>query len=235
MTRKPAGWFITPLAGDVRLLERLWGSRLPELTEAERHVHPEMDMEAFKAMLAEVAHAWDTRLEWTSLAEFELRPLRKPKAKPPAYAAGQVNNLVELAEDAYDGVDDWRAMPEKELVGRIERLVYKYTDCGAWFSVLRDGKQAARGVQVGSIVEGIEPTTETHTLMFPFAPGAFMKALQAVEDEAAALWNDTHGCPGCWDGPRNDEGWPLDEDGDELVEWSVKPDCPDCGGHGRII
>jgi hypothetical protein len=235
ITRRPAGWYITPLEGDTQLFERLWGSPVAELSEEERHTHPEMDVDAFKKELARVANNWGIRLDWVSLVEFELRPIRKPKPKPPAYETGQVNNLVELAEDAYEGVEDWRAMPEKELTGRVERLVYKYTDCGAWFNVLRDEKQVARGVQVGSIVEGIEPTTETHTLMFPFAPGAFMAALQAVEDEAAALWNDTHGCSSCWDGPKNDEDWPIDEDGDELIEWPVKPDCPECHGHGRII
>lgn len=235
ITRRPAGWYVTPLEGDLALFERLWGGPVAQLSEEERHVHPEMDMDAFKRELVEVAKNSEMRLHWTSLVEFELRPARKREARPPAYAAGQVNNLLELAEDAYEGIEDWRAMPEDELVARVKRLVYKYTDCGAWFNVLRDGKQVARGVQIGSIVEGIDPTTETHTLMFPLAPGAFMQALQAVEDEARDLWNETHGCPTCWDGPKDAEGWPVDEEGIELTEWAVRPDCSDCHGHGRII
>lgn len=235
IARKPAGWLITPLEGDIGLFERIWGGPVAGLTEAERHVHPELAEADFKKMLASVARDWGLALRWLSLVQFELREPKKRRPAAPAYRAGAVNNLCELAEDACEGIEDWRAMSEPAIAAALERLVYKGTECGAWFNVLRDARKAARGVQVGSIVEGIEPTTETHTLMFPFEPGAFRRALDEVEAEAAELWNATHGCPQCWQGPKNDEGWPVDEAGEELDEWPVDPQCAECGGHGRII
>jgi len=234
ISRQPQGWYVEPIGGDAALFDTLWGAPWAQTPEAERYVCPEMAETAFKQYLADIAKGFELRLTWRSLVEFEARPMRRRKARPPAYVAGQVNNLVEPGEQVYADAQSWRDLTETEVARYIERYVYKFTDCGAWFTVLREDK-VARGVQVGSIVEGIEPTTETYTLMFPFEAERFTAALDAVEAEAAALWNDTHGCPECWDGAKNAEGWPVDEEGDELVEWPVKEACKACGGHGRII
>jgi hypothetical protein len=60
---------------------------------------------------------------------------------------------------------------------------------------------------------------------------ALDSAVSAVNKDAQAIWNETHGCDTCrkhW----ADEGC-VDASGDALV--SVWDECPDCGGHGAII
>jgi hypothetical protein len=79
------------------------------------------------------------------------------------------------------------------------------------------------GVTVGSIVEGVDWGTDTHTLRYPFEIQDFWDALQAVEDEANEIWHDTHGCDDC---------------GMEHPEWGtqmINLECKTCNGEGAII
>lgn len=170
---------------------------------------------------------------------------------------GWINNLFDVATRLYDedisGYDLTKDKDVRELVERISRRVYKYTDCGAWLAPIQSevwdpqhGHLPARhpdgalvGVAVGSIVEGVDDaSTEVHDLPFPFAEKAFWAALQAVEDEASSLWKQTHGCATCcahWKA----EGWTTDEFGNEFEGddgcTPIWDECPDCGGSGAII
>ena len=98
----------------------------------------------------------------------------------------------------------------------ITKGVYKYTTCGAWIEF------TPTGVVVGSIVEGIEECTPSHTLDYPFSQEAFSAALTTVEEEAAELWDNSHGCDDCGD-PNPNELTPIN------------PDCETCGGEGVIM
>ena len=101
-------------------------------------------------------------------------------------------------------------------IEQAKRSTYKYTDCGAFLQTTEDS------ILVGSIVEGVDEGTETHVLEFPFEISEYWEALQAVEDEAAKIWNETHGCPSCG------------ED-DECMYVPINPKCPVCHGEGIII
>lgn len=98
----------------------------------------------------------------------------------------------------------------------LKRAVYKAIACGPWV-VFEDGC-----VKVGSIVEGVDQTTETHTLTYPFDSNAWDMALEAVEKEADEIWHETHGCESC--GSE-----------DEFGHRPINPDCPMCHGNGTII
>ena len=128
---------------------------------------------------------------------------------------------------------------DEKTVKDIERTVYKYTNCGAWFSFegrsnggwdhwgevqLRDDSLYNSGgeVTVGSIVEGVDYGTEGHTLQFPFTLVEFNQALDEVEGEAKDIWNDTHGCDDC--GIESEFGGQA-----------INPDCPTCKGEGIIM
>ena len=142
----------------------------------------------------------------------------------------EINNMYEFMRE--------RGFDEK-TVKDIERTVYKYTNCGAWFSFegrsnggwdhwgevqLRDDSLYNSGgeVTVGSIVEGVDYGTEGHTLQFPFTLVEFNQALDDVEAEAELIWNDTHGCDDC--GIESEFGGQA-----------INPDCPTCKGEGIII
>ena len=78
------------------------------------------------------------------------------------------------------------------------------------------------GVQLGSIVEGVDNTTEIRELLFPFTEEAWDQAVKAVDDEAETLWQETHGCPAC-----GIEG--------EFGGTAINPDCEACKGEGVIL
>tara|TARA_R110000824_G_scaffold201667_3_gene385764 strand:- start:1193 stop:1552 length:360 start_codon:yes stop_codon:yes gene_type:complete len=98
----------------------------------------------------------------------------------------------------------------------IQSNTYKYTDCGAYINEMSDG------INVGSIVEGVDEGTALSVLQYPFEIKAFWDALQAVADEAEQIWQDTHGCEDC--GPENEQGY-----------IGINSDCKTCEGEGAII
>ncbi|MBO5967285.1 MAG: hypothetical protein J6S14_02170 [Clostridia bacterium] len=90
-------------------------------------------------------------------------------------------------------------------VNRLERDIYKYTDCGAWITY------DSGSVTVGSIVEGSDAEF-SHDFVFPFSSESFdcwLDELEALTDEA---WHEA-----------NDDGWdrweiePSRDDWDEEV------------------
>ena len=144
----------------------------------------------------------------------------------------KVNNMYEFMRE--------RGFNE-ESVEDVERNVYKYTSCGAWFSfegrsnggwdhwgevqLIDDPLYNSEGkVTVGSIVEGVDYGTEEHTLQFPFTLEEFDQALDEVEKEAEYIWNETHGCDDCF----------LNIGFTDSVR-AINPDCKTCKGKGIII
>lgn len=109
---------------------------------------------------------------------------------------------------------------EEELMRRIDRGIYKGTDCGAWVA------QRPNGIAIGSIVEGADYDAETKELQFPFTMAQFWDACQAVEDSADEIWKATHGCQTCAE--RQGLAW-------EVGEIPIDPECPDCKGQGVVI
>jgi hypothetical protein len=88
---------------------------------------------------------------------------------------------------------------DEERQQRIKRSVYKGTRCGAWIDF------SDEGVVVGSIVEGVDYGTDSHVLNYPFDNDKFWGKLTEVEDEAEAIWNDTHGCDDCFPDWEHDD------------------------------
>lgn len=145
----------------------------------------------------------------------------------------------------YFGADNW---------GQIYRALYKGTACGVTVGIALDGaerpvycdhlyqydiKAPVVEVHISSIVEGVDYGTDTHILNLAVRgtrkTGNVVKRLfalvQLVEDEARAIWDETHGCEVCaahW----QDTGLMVDWDSDYVPVW---PECPDCKGAGAII
>ena len=122
----------------------------------------------------------------------------------------------------------------------FDKLVSKWVDCGGlsrlgtWKEMDEQGVLVT-SLLVGSIVEGVDYGTDkielvanqTHEDPSDYRT-RFDAALIEVEQEANAIWNDTHGCKSCaahW----VDEGIDFDE---MSPIWN---DCPDCQGQGTII
>jgi hypothetical protein len=123
--------------------------------------------------------------------------------------------MVRKPSDIYFHITENR-IPNKDAKERLKRILYKSTDCGAWIEF---GKTS---VTIGSIVEGVDWNTETRTLTYPFVMDEYWSAVQAVEDEAKDIWNQTHGCEDC--GPEGDNGY-----------IAINPECKTCHGEGDII
>jgi len=68
----------------------------------------------------------------------------------------------------------------KEL---CSKYMYKFTTCGANIT-FRD-----TGVTIGSVVEGSEQETQYIDLEYPFSDETWHDAVEAIEDEAAAIWD----------------------------------------------
>jgi hypothetical protein len=145
----------------------------------------------------------------------------------------------------------------------VRRSAYKYTDCGAWVSVLtptgwvHSGTKVPEGVEilgllVGSIVEGCDEGTSDYPVIFDgcetpeHAVERYNNALASVDGEADQIWKATHGCPTCalhWlqEGIYEDEKTRIDDwKGDDDERWQVGAtpiwdECPDCGGSGATI
>jgi hypothetical protein len=64
-----------------------------------------------------------------------------------------------------------------------KRNLYKYTDCGAWVEFLEDG------IKLGSIVEGCDEGTDTHTLFYPFLETDYDETIQEIEKQADLIWD----------------------------------------------
>lgn len=102
--------------------------------------------------------------------------------------------------------------------GLIRKAIYKGTECGAWINFREDG------VDIGSIVEGVNECTDTIKLDYEkFTDEDFWQALKKIEQQAKEIWDRTHGCDDC-----SEE---IDENGNR----PINPDCPTCKGEGIII
>ena len=120
----------------------------------------------------------------------------------------KIKNLTDLAH--------WFGITHKTFKAQIERALYKGSDCGM-FSAFEKGKFV-----VGSIVEGVDFGTETHKLKYPFSTATLNKTLEAIENEAHHIWEQTHGCEDC--GIEGEWGHPA-----------INPNCKSCKGEGVII
>lgn len=78
----------------------------------------------------------------------------------------------------------------------------------------------------GSIVEGCDGEVFASPVTLPCAAKDIDAAIQYVEDEAALLWDQTHGCEEC--ARINGHEW-------EPGATVVLTECAKCGGHGIAI
>jgi len=139
--------------------------------------------------------------------------------------------------------------------GRLYKSLYKGTDCGVTVCVeFNEGEEVyndrlnglgstlvARSIRISSIVEGVEQCTTTHAVDLRkirsgrAAIAAIYAACDAVEKEAEAIWNQTHGCPACAKaaGFFNPDFQEVCAGDDGVTP--VNPKCPSCKGCGTMI
>jgi hypothetical protein len=94
---------------------------------------------------------------------------------------------------------------------RIQRAVYKCTDCGAWIEFDADG------ITLGSIVEGSDFGCATYRLGWRnVTEQAVTERLAALEDEASAVWE--------WANETRDDGLTDAERGIDFpdVSWDYR-------------
>lgn len=116
---------------------------------------------------------------------------------------------------------------------------------GTWDAMLLRG-DIVDEILIGSIVEGVDQCAEEvpvrlddlrskrskrgaitrHSLH-----SAFSRAVERVNEDAASIWNATHGCQRCMDHWK--ELGACDESGNDCE--AIWDECPICGGAGQII
>ena len=116
---------------------------------------------------------------------------------------------------------------------------------GTWEEMLRRG-DIVDEVLIGSIVEGVDQCAEESPVRLDdlrssrskkgsitkhSLRAAFSRAVERVNDDAASIWNETHGCQRCIEHWR--EQAVCDEVGNECE--AVWDECPICGGAGQVI
>jgi len=144
-------------------------------------------------------------------------------------------NYFEIIEP--DGFNDYPSEVERSKWVHCDEL----HTLGKWKD-LDDKGVLITAFLIGSIVEGVDYGTDDIELeinQLDEEPEAFNKrfyaAIDEVEAQALAIWNDTHGCDTCL------EHWAKDSGITEqhlLNTWDSVPvwkDCPDCQGHGMPI
>lgn len=120
----------------------------------------------------------------------------------------------------------------------FDKLVSEWVHCselhhlGTWKDLDQKGVLVV-AMMVGSIVEGVDQCAESIEVEANQLDEdledyykRFYDALDKVDQEAAFIWNDTHGCETCA------KHFGIDLDGELSPVWT---DCPDCQGHGTII
>ena len=93
-----------------------------------------------------------------------------------------IKNIADLYEHIFAESSD---MSEEDTIARIDRAIYKVTECGAHLSLTDDKK----GVFIGSIVEGSDVEINADPLTFPFDSEEFWNTVRWVNDEACAEWH----------------------------------------------
>ena len=130
---------------------------------------------------------------------------------------------------------------DAEDFARLNRQLYKYTDCGAYLGIILWGGEPVwshdkrlptirpgdvQSIGVGTIVEGTDAAPEMEWLnLTDYAEDEdasrliadFDRAVQTIEDAADDIWMDTHGCDDCG------------------TDGSVNPGCTSCLGEGVVI
>ena len=79
---------------------------------------------------------------------------------------------------------------------RVQKALFKGTECGAWIEAMHGQ------IKVGSIVEGADVNCTPHVLSFPFHSSELEHALDMIEDEAEAIWQE-------WNNPNGEEDWDM--------------------------
>ena len=103
---------------------------------------------------------------------------------------------------------------------------------GTWADMDERG-ELVTALMVGSIVEGVDQTTDDHELEANQTDeepqqfrARFDAALDQVEQEAESIWHDTHGCESCA------EHFSINIDEEYSPIWK---DCPGCNGYGEAF
>lgn len=93
--------------------------------------------------------------------------------------------MTKTTKQYKDGHKKVLAFFSAENEKQCERILYKYTDCGAWIE-FQDW-----GIRLGSIVEGWEDEgTKTFELTYGkgFSNKAIQKTIDTIEEQANLIW-----------------------------------------------
>lgn len=86
-------------------------------------------------------------------------------------------------EEAWQFMNELYGLPaDNQDQSKIERGVYKYTDCGAWIEFNE------HGIKLGAIVEGCDVEIPPLWLSWEEIPLVFTEVLDNIDKKACAIW-----------------------------------------------
>ena len=142
-----------------------------------------------------------------------------------AYLSVQIQYYKTIEPDGFNDFPFDKLVSEWVHSDALRRL-------GTWKDLDERGVLVT-AMTVGSIVEGVDQCTESMAIkakQLDEEPSEFRNrfdaALDEVEQQAASIWNDTHGCETCA------AHFGIDLNGEMSPIWT---DCPDCQGSGATF
>ena len=91
----------------------------------------------------------------------------------------KINNCIQLHEQ----VSGWKVEMEYRAVELMEKMVFKYTNCGCSFGADENG------VRVSGYAEGSDAELPTHSLNWGFTMDEYNAALTQADEEGSEEWD----------------------------------------------
>ena len=115
-------------------------------------------------------------------------------------------DIHEGYEEAWQFMNELYDLPaDNRDNSKVERCVYKDTECGAWISFNEDG------IQLGSIVEGCDIEISPVSIGWKDIPNSFTESVDTINKQACAIWD-----------------WANEEREDGMTDRERGFDCPLC-------
>lgn len=146
---------------------------------------------------------------------------------------GELTITVRRARKVKNGIGSLKELLDargEESEGQLKHHLYKYTTCGIGCSTNKDG------ISLSGYCEGTDAECPEHFLPWgAFDMEEFDRVVERADHDGCDLWDETHGCPSCWN--RDDQGKPtaLDPEPEDWTPGTVDPECAACGGHGIVL
>jgi len=94
----------------------------------------------------------------------------------------KINNCMQL----WEGIGGEKVETEETARLRLEKSIFKYTECGCVFN------SDDEGIYVGGYAEGSDAELPTHYLKWGFTMDEYNDTLEFADEEGVTAWHEAH-------------------------------------------